>query len=225
LTGPHAPSRAAIYWAPGLHDPLWELGCAWLGRDAATGAPVPQPHAGRIGGLTETARHYGFHCTLLPPIHPAGGVGALCAAARRAARAVRPFALPPLEVHDIGGFLALGLAGECAPVRALADLCFIETEALRPALSAAELERRRAAGLSPRQDAILLRWGYPYAMEEWFFHLTLTCRLDASERMAIWQLAERHFAAALGLPRVVEDICVFAQDGGDFRIVERIPLG
>ena len=34
--------RVALYWAPALDDPLHALGSAWLGRDAETGATLPQ---------------------------------------------------------------------------------------------------------------------------------------------------------------------------------------
>ena len=43
---------------------------------------------------------------------------------------------------------------------------------------AAELERRRKAGLSAAQEKMLLRWGYPYVLDEFRFHLTLTGRLQ-----------------------------------------------
>ena len=33
------------------------------------------------------------------------------------------------------------------------------------------------AGSPPRQDANLLRWGYPYVLEDFRFHMTLTERL------------------------------------------------
>ena len=36
-------ARLAVYWAPDLDDPLHRDGSAWLGRDAETGAALPQP--------------------------------------------------------------------------------------------------------------------------------------------------------------------------------------
>ena len=217
--------RAAIYWAPGAGDPLRELGNAWLGRDPRHGAPAAQPDVPGIADFTSTARLYGFHCTLRAPMRPAAGLDAFCVTAARVARATRPFALPALEVQDFGGFLALGLAAPCLEVAALAERCVRETDRHRTVLSDAELARRRASGLTRRQDALLQRWGYPYVLEEWFFHCTLTGRLNETERTRVAPAIVRHFGTALQAPRMVEEICVFAQNGGDFLIAERFPLG
>ncbi len=40
-----------------------------------------------------------------------------------------------------------------------------------------ELQRRRAANLTPRQEFLLMHWGYPYVLDEFRFHMTLTRRL------------------------------------------------
>ena len=42
----------------------------------------------------------------------------------------------------------------------------------------AELAKRRAARLTPAQDAHLVRWGYPYVLDQFRFHLTLSGKLD-----------------------------------------------
>ncbi|MEJ0048207.1 MAG: DUF1045 domain-containing protein [Rhodospirillales bacterium] len=155
----------------------------------------------------------------------AGGLDEFCATAARVAQASRPFSLPALEPRDFGGFLALGLTEPCPEVQALADLCVRETDRHRAPLAAAEAARRRAAGLSRREEAMLRRWGYPYVMEEWFFHLTLTRRLNDVERASVIPAVELHFGNALALPRLVEEICVFTQKDGDFQIAERFSLG
>ena len=161
--------RAALYWAPAPDDPLWDLGCRWLGRDAATGDACAQPDLPGIAALTLEPRHYGFHATLRPPMRLAGSWASFQDAVLEVARGVAPFALPPLALADVHGFLALRESAPCPGLRALADRCITLTEPQRMAASAAELQRRRAGGLSARQDALLARWGYPYVMEEWFF--------------------------------------------------------
>jgi hypothetical protein len=213
--------RAAIYWAPAPEDPLWRLGSQWLGRDAATGATLSQPDVPNIAELTSTARIYGFHCTLRPPMRLATSLDEFCATAENIATATRQFTLPPLEPRDFGGFLALGLTTACPKMRALADLCVRETDRHRAPLAPAEAARRRAPGLSRRQEAMLRRWGYPYVMEEWFFHATLTRRLNSVEREAVVPRVNDHFGVTLTAPRLVEEICVFTQKGGDFLVTER----
>src|SRR4051812_29789724 len=70
LIGAPAPAaRLALYWAPEVDDPLHHLGSAWLGRDAESGAPVPQPKLPGLdlAALTADPRGYGLHATLKPP--------------------------------------------------------------------------------------------------------------------------------------------------------------
>jgi hypothetical protein len=217
--------RAALYWAPALNDPLWDLGCAWLGRDAETGATCPQPPIDGISGFTAEPAQYGFHATLRPPLRVATGWDEFRAVAANIARATRPFALPPLEIAVIGGFLALRETMPCQPLQDFADRCVELTNAHRLQPSASELQRRRAAGLSPRQESNLQRWGYPYVMQDWFFHLTLTHKLSLSEQQTLLPHAQRHFAMALKSPRLVESLCIFTQLDGPFLIAERFSLG
>ena len=46
--------------------------------------------------------------------------------------------------------------------------------AYRAPLSAADRERRIKAKLSPRQIELMDQWGYPYVLDEYRFHMTLT---------------------------------------------------
>ncbi len=217
--------RVALYWAPAVSDPFWVAGCAWLGRDAASGEAVPQPNIAGISGLTADARGYGFHCTLRAPMRLAGEWTAFRAGVAAMVQRTGRFPLPQLEVRDFGGFLALGLAEESPALRALADECVRVTEPHRRALAPAERTRRRAAKLSARQDALLVRYGYPYVMEEWFFHLTLSRRLKPVESATLRPFAARHFEEALQVPRMVEEICIFTQEeGAPFTIAERFRL-
>ena len=91
----------------------------------------------------------------------------------------------------------------------------------------AELARRRQAKLSPRQEANLARWGYPYVFEEWRFHVTLTRRLSPEEREVVLPAAEAHLRDALRHRRRVSAVCVFTQarPGAPFLIAERLPFG
>ena len=216
--------RAALYYAPELDDALWRAGCDWLGRDPASG----RRYAG-VGhaDLTAEPRLYGFHATLKPPMRLAHPWDALVEDAASLAARLAPFALPPLQVIDLSGFLALCEVAPCPALQALADACVTELDAHRVPADAAETMRRRRSGLSPEQDAMLLDWGYPYVLSTWRFHMTLTRRLSAEERATILPAAEAHFAAACATPRRVTSICLFTQSASDspFMLAERLPLG
>ena len=142
------------------------------------------------------------------------------------AEGLAPFDLPPLAVADLGGFLALRETAPCPPLQALADACVTGLDAHRVPPDAAEIARRRRAGLTPQQDAMLLDWGYPHVLGTWRFHMTLTRRLAPGERDAILPPAQAHFASALARPRRVRDICLFTQagPGAPFLLAERLPL-
>ena len=72
---------------------------------------------------------------------------------------------------------------------------------------------------------MLLRWGYPYVLQEWRFHVTLSRRLTDAEMARLLPAAEAHFAAALAMQRRVTEIVVFTQSGDQaFRIAKRIAL-
>ncbi|MEA2738214.1 MAG: hypothetical protein QOH05_1521, partial [Acetobacteraceae bacterium] len=145
---------------------------------------------------------------------------------RSLAADLAPFALPPLAVSDLRGFLALRETKPCPPLQALADACVDRLDSFRAPPSEDELARRRKAKLSSEQDAMLVRWGYPYVFNTWFFHMTLTRRLSDTEKALILPAAEAWFAPALAVPRLVEDLCLFIQETPDagFTLTERVRL-
>ncbi len=224
--GPDA--RVAVYFAPQPDDVLFAASSAWLGRDPATGAAMAQPDIANIAEVTAEPRLYGFHATLKPPMRLACGRtwDDLVAAAIALADGIAPFELPPLSVQDLFGFLALRETVPSAPLQALADACVEHLDAFRAPPSEAELTRRRRANLSPEQDAMLVRWGYPYVFDTWFFHMTLTRRLTAEEKQVFMPAAERYFARSIAASRRVEDICLFVQPspGEPFVIKQRLKL-
>jgi putative phosphonate metabolism protein len=221
-------ARVGIYYAPAPDDPLAAAGATWLGRDAERNIALAQPPVPGILALTADPRRYGFHATLKPPMRLLHGTDwfAFVAAVRAVAASIPPFILPPLHVADLHGFLALRETTHCAPLQALSDHCVTDLDAFRTPPGAAELQRRRQSHLSPQQDAMLQRWGYPYLLDTWFFHMTLTRRLDEAEKARIKPLAKAFFADAVAMPRQVRDICLFTQAGpdADFVLAERIPL-
>lgn len=224
--GPDA--RVAVYYASLPDDPLFAEGATWLGRDPESGAPAPQPDIPGIAEITAEPRLYGFHATLKPPMRLAEGRQwfDVVQAATQLANRIAPFDLPRLAVSDVFGFLALCETVPCPPLQALADACVEHLDPFRAPPSDAELIRRRRANLTPRQDAMLLRWGYPYVCDTWFFHMTLTRRLTAEEKRLYQPAAEAYFARAIAMPRRVTDICLFVQPtpGEAFVIEERLKL-
>jgi 2'-5' RNA ligase len=129
-------------------------------------------------------------------------------------------------VDSISGFLAVIPAEPVAALQQLAADCVREFDSFRPALTAEDRARRKPEKLSERQRNYLDRWGYPYVMEEFRFHMTLTGRLDADRRGPILEMLRRRFAA-LGLDTLAIDrIALFKQDDAKarFRIADEWAL-
>ena len=217
--------RAALFWTPPPHDPLTPAANTWLGRDAERNIACPQPAIPGLAEATEAPRLYGFHATLRPPMRLATSWHAFQAAAEHLASTHDAFDLPPLEVAELDGFLALRETAACPALHALSDACIRETEPHRLPTTQAELAKRRKAQLSSTQEKMLSRWGYPYVMSEWRFHMTLTRRLDRSETAILLPAARAHFAQALAKTRRIEDIAIFTQiEQAPFLIAEKLPL-
>ena len=221
-------SRVALYYAPAEDDPLWSRAVAWLGRDPATGADVAQPAIPGLAAITEDARSYGFHATLRPPMRLLPGVTweDFRASAAALAGCIAAFPLPPLSIVDLSGFLALHETSPSPELQALCDACVAWVDHLREPPGPAELARRRCSGLSPAEDAHLVRWGYQYVFSTWFFHMTLTCRLTPEEQAIYRPAAEAWFAGVLAARRMVRDIAIFvqAEPGEAFFLADRLTL-
>jgi Protein of unknown function (DUF1045) len=137
-----------------------------------------------------------------------------------------PSFAPPLTLASLSGFWALVPSRPCGTVDRLAEDCVRGFDAFRAPPSIDELTRRRHAGLSEAQDALLVRWGYPYVMEAFRFHLTLTQRLDLAEGA---RLAGELSSMVTPLCREavhIDAIALFHQPArqGYFRLVRRYRL-
>jgi putative phosphonate metabolism protein len=223
-------SRYALYYAPRSEETLARFGRDWLGRDPEEGRPCSAPELPgispeRLRDITAEARHYGFHGTLKPPFRLAEGrsEAELLAAVADFAAICRPVAIPGLELASLDGFLALLPRGAIAALATLAADCVTRFDPFRAPPDSAELDRRRRAGLSPRQEQLLVRWGYPYVLEEFRFHLTLTARIDAAERDVVRQALIPLCATFADAPLPVRDLTVFHQDAASrpFRLRAR----
>lgn len=224
--------RHAIYFAPAAGSALARFGAAWLGWDAEAGVepsvePVPALADARPA-LTARPRQYGFHATLKPPfaLAPGRDPGGLDAAAADLAARHRAFALPALGVTELGRFVALVPAARPAALGALADACVTELDDFRAPPDEAELARRRRPGLDAVEAAHLARWGYPYVLDRYTFHMTLTGPLTATERPTVRRALAMAMAPLLAEALPVAAICRFSEAAdGRFRLVRRFPLG
>lgn len=225
--------RLAIYFSPAPDTALAAFGRAWLGRDAERGAPVEPPRlsgieADRLAAITAEPRHYGFHATLKAPFALAPGAtrDAAAATALALARAWAPFDAPPLALRAFAGFLALMPASASPLLDALAADCVRHLDPFRAPLTEADRARRALAMLTERQRLNLEKWGYPWVMGDFRFHMTLTTRLEPEERQRVEAAVAPLVAPFAAEPLHVDAICLFEQPARDapFVLVERYPF-
>lgn len=224
-------ARYAVYYAPEPGSALARLGAAWLGADPA-GAPLPpaveppglpRPRA----DLVARARRYGLHATLKAPFPLAEGASAddLAQAVERLAAAQPAAVAPGLAVMADLGFVALRPKGACPAVDALAAACVTALDALRAPLTEAETADK-AKGLDAAEAAHLARWGYPFVLDRFHFHITLTGFLPSDQADAAAAALAPVFAPALEPAFRIEALSLFGDPGGGapFRLLRRWPL-
>lgn len=228
--------RYAVYFAPATGSAWWEAGSRWLGRCAATHDALAQPLIDGIAPeqqrqLTAEPRRYSWHATLKAPFSLGEGVSpdSLRAAMRALASTVSPFDLPPLRVRRLGGFLALCADGNPDAINTVARACVTGLQTLAAPLSSAELARRRRKdALSIQEDALLVRWGYPYVLDRYRFHLSLTGDLNGVAPDTVQRLERAARDTFEGLPACrFDSLALYAEPtpGADFVQLERMGFG
>ena len=219
--------RYAVYYAPQAGD-FADAGAQWLGRDAATGLTVPQPaQPMALADWTAQPRRYGFHATLKPPFRLASGLGPtdLQRAVQALAHRLPAVSLSALGFVDLAGFLALVPVGDSAALSALAAAVVARLDPFRAAPTPADIARRNPDRLTPRQRDLLNLYGYPFVLDQFRFHLTLSAPLSKADLAALRSLAAAHFARHLPRRFCVADLCLFGEaTDGTFHLLQRYPL-
>lgn len=176
-------ARFAIYYSPQSHTPLWEMGTNWIGRDALTGKLVMPRHDVQVTelerqALTYSPAHYGLHATLKAPFELNAGMSyeGLRESLAEFVAGQKSFELPALKLKNMDDFVALVPKPASERLSLLAQACVETFDEFRLPLSPQELSHRQSTSLTRQQHELLLKWGYPYVMESFRFHITLTNR-------------------------------------------------
>jgi putative phosphonate metabolism protein len=217
--------RYAIYYAAALESDLHRFGSELLGYDAYTGEDLAFP--GEITkripdwqSLTQDPRKYGFHATLKAPISLAPGKTEpeLLAACEEFSGMQRPIPVIRPVVSLISGFIAIVPADSAPEVGKLATDCVRAFDKFRAPLTAEDRARRNPSKLTERQRDQLDRWGYPYVMEDFRFHMTLTGRLTEERRTPVLSHLQQYFSTLNMTTLQIDRIAVFRQDAADTRM-------
>lgn len=210
--------RAAIYFAPPEGSELEAFGRRILGRDHLTGEDLEQPviegiDADELHRITHSARHYGFHATLKAPFVLKEGrtIDELCEAAKAFAAERIAFEAPPLHLSALSRWIAFKLSAPSPEMDRLAADCVTGFEPFRAPLHPADIDRRRSAGLTARQDEQMLAYGYPYIFEDFDFHMTLAGPLDPPKKDQVLNALCRRAPAIDRMSLWVDAIALYQQ--------------
>ena len=218
-------SRYAIYYIPDL--PLFQIGSDWLGWNSLTGQEtLPSADHHRI---TDRPRKYGFHATVKPPFSLASNStqSDLQDAFQTFCATVFPATGGTLKIRRLGRFLAMIPDVQSTDVTELAASTVSHFDKFRASLSDNDIQKRRRRRLTPLQDELMLRWGYPYVMQEFKFHMTLTGPLSHHEIDSIEQRANTRFQEFIGQSLNIASLALLGEDrdSGRFHVIEKLSLG
>jgi putative phosphonate metabolism protein len=226
--------RYAIYFSPAPDSLLTRDASRWLGRDAFTGKllgppdtlamPVEHWHA-----LVTEPRRYGFHATLKAPFELRQGrtETELMDAFEAFAAAATPFEVPRMVIGQLGPFFALVPHTLHPPLQTFAASVVEAFEPFRAPLSDEDVARRLPERLTEEQRANLARWGYPYVMEEFRFHMTLTGPVDDKVAPQVHDEIRRRLSDHEDSPLAVDGLALFIERsrGEPFTVHHWQPLG
>ncbi|RDS78907.1 DUF1045 domain-containing protein [Dyella monticola] len=212
--------RYAVYFCPAQGSALDVLGRAWL-----SAGHLPGVAADRLRALTVPVRRYGWHATLCAPfvLAEAASYDDLRRDVADIAQHARVIELP-LQLDRLAHFLALRPSVDEASIRALSERCVRRLNALRAANTEAAWQRR-AAHLDDVETALFREFGYPYVLDRYRFHMTVSAPASEEEERALrdW------FHARVESPLIARidafTLCRENAPGEAFQPIDWIPFG
>ena len=232
-TQPGPYERYAIFYAPEPQSALDSFAYAWFDYAAAAEASPPVHDIDGLDAATldraiQFPRRYGVHATLKAPFRPRSEVScaAILTRVEAFARNRSPIVTGPLQLTELGGFLALCPTGRTRPLEWLAALCMTAFDDFRDDLDATDRARREPHRLTPAQRLLLEDWGYPYVLSEFRFHITLTGKLSERDRALLLPALAPMLRDVCTQPFDLRSICLFGDPGGraPFERLGQFPL-
>ncbi|WP_164924433.1 DUF1045 domain-containing protein [Sinorhizobium fredii] len=226
--------RYAICFTPPMGDPLSAAAASWLARSVYSGEPVePPPIAGlrvsEIAFHTAVPRRFGFHAMIMAPFRLAEGVdeAQLLRTLMHFTSAETPFAIERLEVARLSQCLGLLPQVPSHAMHMLAARVLQAFDRYRAPLSEEEIERSDPDRLTAPQFTNLYRWGDPFVMEEYRFHMKLTGPLGADGGRRLEAPLREVFEPHLTKPLAIDSLALFVEPetGAPMRVHSQHPLG
>lgn len=226
--------RYAISFTPPPFDPLTLTAASWLGRSIYSGETVEHPATRllslhQIAYYTAVPRRFGFQASIKTPFRLSEGSSeaSLLRELMRFAGTIEPFEMPRLEIVRLGDYFGMAPVMHCDHLQFLAMAVIQAFDSFRAPLSEAEIERRSPENLSAPQFANLHRWGHPYVMDEYRFHMTLTGPVAGPDRSRVEQALHGVFDPFLQEDLTFGNLALFIErePGAPFQVHSLHPMG
>jgi hypothetical protein len=190
--------RYAVYFAPPPDSAWAQFAECWF-ADSDFAKQTVEP------------RRYGFHATLKAPFRlKEGDSETLLRAVTALAGRLRRVPMGVLVPVYMDGFVALVPSVLNRALDAVAARCAIELDPLRAPLTPLEYARRQPEKLDARGRELLDQYGYPYVLERFRFHMSLTGPVEgALAGRVVAQLAASLARLNAQAPPVLDRLCVF----------------
>lgn len=212
-------ARYAIYFAPDDESELGLFGATvlrrralqvtdWLNPDLAVDFPQSSVWAERI----QRPARYGFHATIKAPFELAKGQSAdsLITDLADYCQYLQPISLAGLAPIRTSRYDALAFEQQPHELWQLASDCVIHFEKYRAPLSDADIERRNRDSLSKSQIRNMQHYGYPYVLNDFNFHMTLSGYNDHNDAAYLEWLNSLYQTMVTEAP-VLDRLCIFYQ--------------
>ena len=232
-------SRYAIYYAPPKESNLEEFGRYWFGWDPINAKSINNKQ--RINYLNGfgiknlknidknvlIARKYGFHGTLIPPfkLNKNYSTNTLFKKTEKIAKKFKKFKFYKFKLKKINNFYAFVQNKKNNNINKLSNRLVRELFKFRSPLTKKEIDRRNPSKLSKFQLNILYKWGYPYLMSEFKFHMTLASEVTGNKLYSELKKIENNKEIILNEINNFDKIYIFGENQkGMFENLENFSL-
>ena len=173
------------------------------------------------------AKKYGFHGTLIPPfkLNKNYSTNTLFKKTEEIAKKFKKFKFYKFKLKKMNNFYAFVQNKKNNNINKLSNRLVRELFKFRSPLTKKEIDRRNPSKLSKLQLNILYKWGYPYLMSEFNFHMTLASEVTGNKLYLELKKIERNKEIILNEINNFDKIYIFGENQkGMFENLENFSL-
>lgn len=212
-------ARYAIFFAPGDDTALGVYGATVLRREATSKEewvnpqiPVNFENTPVWRACVARPAHYGFHATINAPfeLNDSYSPDELFEDLSVFCKQQQPLLLENLAPRLTHRYDALAFDQQPQEIKDLAAACTTRFEKYRAPLTEQDVIRRQKKALSKSQISNLQQYGYPYVLDEFNFHMTLSGTMPDDDNGFLRWLGVLYGQMVPETP-LLDRLCVFNQ--------------